>query len=109
MSSIVKFLDHRAEAEIIALGQGIQKDFYRIVQLISQKGIHKISEPYVKFLGNKLWEIRAQGKEGKGRAIYMLDKSGNVVVLHAFNKKTSKTPRRALETATKRAKKGGLL
>lgn len=61
-------------------------------------------EPYVKHLGGKLWEMRMRGKDGIARAIYVTAPGERVVVLHAFVKKTQKTPQRALEMARDRAK-----
>ena len=51
-----------------------------------------------------LWEIRMSGKDGIARAIYVKASGQRLVVVHAFQKKTQKTPKTALETARKRAK-----
>jgi|SRR5882757_45125 len=59
---------------------------------------------YVKHLEDKLWEMRMVGRDGIARAIYVTASGQRIVVLHAFVKKTEKTPRRALETARARAK-----
>jgi phage-related protein len=48
--------------------------------------------------------MRMKGKDGIARAIYLTAKGERVVVLHAFAKKTQKTPQRALEVARERAK-----
>jgi phage-related protein len=45
-----------------------------------------------------------KGKDGIARAIYVTAIGQRVVVVHAFAKKTQKTPLRALETARMRAK-----
>ncbi len=45
-----------------------------------------------------------KGKDGIARAIYLTAKGERVVVLHAFVKKTQKTPPRGLEIARERAK-----
>jgi phage-related protein len=57
----------------------------------------------VKPLGHKLWEIRMKGRSGIARAIYVTATGQRIVVLHAFVKKTQKTPRSAIEMALKRA------
>jgi phage-related protein len=44
------------------------------------------------------------GKDGIARAIYVKASEQRLVVVHAFQKKTQKTPKTALETARKRAK-----
>jgi len=44
------------------------------------------------------------GKDGIGRVIYILADEKRIVILHAFIKKTQKTPPRALRLALERAK-----
>jgi phage-related protein len=68
-----------------------------------------VREPYVKHLQGKLWEMRLKGRDGIARAIYIATHGQRLLVLHAFVKKTQKTPRSALEMAMKRAREGGLL
>jgi len=57
--------------------------------------------PFTRFMGEGLIEVRAIGKEGIGRALFCAVKGRRVIVLHAFIKKTDKTPLRELETARK--------
>ena len=58
----------------------------------------------VKHLEGKLWEMRMKGRDGIARAIYLTATGERVVVVHAFMKKTQKTPAAALEVARERAK-----
>ena len=44
------------------------------------------------------------GRDGIARAVFVTAVGERVVVLHAFEKKTQKTPARALEVARQRAK-----
>ena len=74
-----------------------------------QFGPQAVREPYVKPLGNKLWEMRMKGRDGISRAVYVATVGKRLVVLHAFIKKTAKTPRAALETAMRRAKEADLI
>lgn len=55
-------------------------------------------------MGEGLFELRARGKEGVARAFYCYVKGQRVIVLHAFVKKTQKTPLRELKIAKKRLK-----
>jgi phage-related protein len=100
----VEILDHRVVKELDALAQDVRQRFLRIAQLIEEHGIAAIHEPYVKHLEGKLWEMRMKGKDGIARAIYVTAKGERVVVVHAFIKKTQKTPQSALDVARKRAK-----
>ncbi len=78
--------------------------FRRIVELVQSQGIERMREPHVKFLGDRLWEMRMTGKDGIARAIYVTASGRRVVVVRAFVKKTQKTPARELDLARKRAK-----
>jgi phage-related protein len=60
--------------------------------------------PHVKPLRDKLWEMRMSGKDGIARAIYMAARGRRIVILHAFVKKTQKTPPQAIRLALTRAK-----
>jgi phage-related protein len=100
----VEILDRRVERELDELPADIRQRFLRIAQLVEQHGPAAVHEPYVKHLEGKLWEMRMKGKDGIARAIYIAAAGERVVVLHAFVKKTQKTPQRALEIARQRAK-----
>jgi len=53
-------------------------------------------------MGSGLFEIRAKGREGIGRAFYCTVIGQRIVILHAFVKKTEQTPLRELDTARER-------
>ena len=92
------------EAELLALPKDMQARFLRISELLESFGPQRLGLPHVRPLGRKLWEMRFTGKDGIGRAIYTAAAERRLVVLHAFVKKTQKTPRSALDLALKRAK-----
>ena len=48
--------------------------------------------------------MRLTGKSGIGRAIYVAAAGRRLVILHAFVKKTEKTPKRVIDTALARLK-----
>ncbi len=100
----VEILDRRVEKELDGLADDVRQRFLRIAELIEQHGPAAMHEPYVKHLEGKLWEMRMKGRDGIARAIYVTAKGERVVALHAFVKKTQKTPQRALEIARERAK-----
>lgn len=54
-------------------------------------------------LGGGLYELRAKGQEGIGRALFVT-RGERVIVVHAFQKKTQKTPAQNFRLAVKRAK-----
>jgi phage-related protein len=58
--------------------------------------------PFTRPMGDGLFEIRAKGKEGIGRAFFCTTVGSTIMILHAFIKKTQKTPHRDLELARRR-------
>ncbi len=58
--------------------------------------------PLVGSLGDGLWEVRSQLREGIARVLFLAGED-LMVVLHGFIKKSRKTPRTELETARRRA------
>jgi phage-related protein len=105
----VETLDRRVDRELESLDDELRARFRRIGELLETWGPHRVREPYVKPLGGKLWEMRMSGRSKIARAIYVAGPERRLVVLHAFVKKTEKTPRRALATAVRRGKEAGLL
>lgn len=102
MTWTVETLNAAVEAELEALPASLRARLTRIVELIEALGLHQVQEPHVAHLEGKLWEIRAKAKEGIARAIYVTVTGQRVVILHAFVKKTQKTPVAALELARRR-------
>ncbi len=61
-----------------------------------------IGMPYCRPLGSGLWEVRSDLTGGRiGRVIFSII-AGEMVLLHGFEKKTRKTPPRAIDVALKR-------
>lgn len=82
----------------------MQAAFLRLAERIEVVGLERIGHPHLKHLQGKLWEMRLSGRDGIARAIYVTAVGRRVIVVHAFLKKTQKTPRAALELAEQRAK-----
>jgi len=100
----VLFVNSAAKAELDALPTDMRAKFERIVMLVRDHGLEKVREPYVKHLGDKLWEMRLTGRDGIARAIYVTASGRRVVILRTFVKKTEKTPKQELQLARERAK-----
>ncbi len=60
--------------------------------------------PYTRAMGEGLFEIRARGTEGIGRAFFCTLIGQRIVILHGFIKKSQKTPLADLRIARKRLK-----
>jgi len=100
----VEVLNEIVQAEIAALPLDIRTKLTHIADLMAAVGPQQMREPHVKPLGDKLWEMRMSGRDGIARAIYVLALKRRIVILHAFVKKTQKTPPAAVRLALKRAR-----
>ncbi|MBM4465769.1 MAG: type II toxin-antitoxin system RelE/ParE family toxin [Chloroflexi bacterium] len=58
--------------------------------------------PYVKHLEGKLWELRIRAGRKAYRVIYFAFTGQRFILLHAFLKKTQKTPRKQIAIAQRR-------
>ena len=100
----IEILNQTVIDELDALPVEMRAKLDHIIRLIEEFGLIRVREPYVKPLGSKLWEMRMTGRDGIGRAIYVTAQERRIVILHAFRKKTQKTPRGAIRTAMSRLK-----
>jgi phage-related protein len=104
MDWTVELLNEDVRREFDGLPLDFRASFLRISNLISEFGLPKVREPYVKHLEGPLWEMRMKSRDGIARAAYVTASRKRVVVVRFFEKKTQKTPRREIELALKRAK-----
>lgn len=82
---------------------GINASFTRIALRMVEHGAN-LGMPYTKAMGDGLFEIRAKGQEGIGRAFFCTLVGRRIVILHGFIKKTDKTPKHELDIARERMK-----
>jgi len=106
---IVETLNTEVDQELEILPGDIRGRIVRVCNLLETFGPEQVGMPHIKSLGNKLWEIRASGRDGIARGIYIITTGKRIVILHAFIKKSQKTPSNAITTATQRAKNAKLL
>lgn len=94
----------KAVRELNELPADMRAKLTRLLEIVEEVGPFELREPHVKSLGNKLMEIRLTGRQCISRVIYAGKTGRTVILLHAFIKKTPKTPASALECAMKRLK-----
>ncbi len=104
MAWTVTTLDEDVDGEIAALPPKIQAKLLWIMEQIEARGLPQLGPPHLDHLGGGLYELRAKGLEGIGRALFVVAPWQRVVIVHAFQKKTQKTPPRAIRLAQERAK-----
>jgi len=99
----IEYYNARVKKEIDDFPPGILASYRHIVGLMVKYG-PSLKMPYAKPMGNGLWEIRAKGREGIGRAFYVAIHQEEILILHSFIKKTQQTPKHELEIAIRRLK-----
>ena len=106
---LVETLNTDVDEEIEKLPADIRSRIVRVCNLLETFGPREVGMPHIKSLGDKLWEIRASGRDGIARGIYIVALGKRIVILHAFIKKLQKTPSQAIHAAIQRAKNAKLL
>lgn len=104
MKWTVEYYDQRVREAVSKWPLGVKAKCFKIIDLLEKFGPIDIGMPYVKAFGKGLFEIRAQGNEGIGRAFFCIRKGKIIIVLHGFIKKTQQTPSREIGLARKRLK-----
>ena len=103
MAWTVETLGAAVDDEIAALPPKVQAKLVWIMEQIEARGLPALRPPHIDHLGGGLYELRAKGQEGIGRALF-ITRGERVIIVHAFQKKTQKTPARNLRLAAERAK-----
>lgn len=96
------FINELAEAEFEALPIDIRAKLTRALDLLRAKGIAVLVMPLARHVEGKVWELRATGRDGIGRSLYVAAPGRRLLILRSFIKKTQKTPRMEIEIALKR-------
>ncbi len=99
----IRYYSEPVRQDIEAWPVGIRAVYARITERMEVLGPN-LGMPFTRVLGEGLFEIRAKGHEGIGRAFFCTVVGHEIVILHAFIKKTEKTPRKELALARKRLK-----
>ena len=75
----------------------------RIFDLLQEQGT-AVGKPYVAPLEDKLYEIRIEQDTNIYRVLYVAYAGKRFILLHGFQKKTQKTPKKELDLAKERMK-----
>ena len=83
-------------------GKDARLNFNKIIALIDKLEEYGVSigEPYTKKLTDEIWELRPL----RNRILYDGYRDDTFILLHAFVKKTQKTPSKEIDTAKRRLK-----
>jgi len=103
MTFQVEYFHEKVLLEIESWPVDMLADYARLVELLVEHG-PSLRLPYSRAFGEGLFELRPRGRAGIGRAFYCFLIGKRVVVLHAFIKKSQRTPDSELKLARKRLK-----
>lgn len=88
----------------LAQSAKVKARFAQIFDLLQDKGT-SVGMPYVRPIVNtKLYEIRVEQSTNIYRIFYFAYTGRRFILLHGFQKKTQKTPKKEIELAEKRRK-----
>ena len=97
----IEYYNSRVLSAIERWPVGVLADYARLVELLGEFG-PELRMPHSRSMGGGLFELRARGREGSGRAFFCFASGDRVVVLHACMKKTRTTQPRDLAIARAR-------
>ena len=96
---------HTCSKEIQGFSEKVKLDLFELVNDLSS-GL-SLSMPLSKKMlgmGKNVFELRLKDRNGIFRVIYFIKKEEAIYLIHAFQKKTQKTPKRNIDLAIKRIK-----
>ena len=89
------------EEFLASLDPGAQRRFAWSIEQLRLRNT-SAREPLVRHLEGRLWELREESQTNIYRIIYAFFTDQQIVLLHGFQKKTQKTPRREIALAQRR-------
>lgn len=83
--------------ELLELPDNLRGRMARLIERLEQEG-NKMKRPHSRVIGGGLFELRV-GDKNIARTLYAYATGNEIYLLHAFVKKTQKTPTKAIEIA----------
>jgi phage-related protein len=100
---IVYYSDDVQQA-IAEFPPGIQARYIHLTERMATFG-PDLGMPHTRAMGKGLFELRLRSKEGIGRVFFFTQPGGRIMMVHAFVKKSAKTPVKELKVARDRMRK----
>ena len=101
MNWSIEYYSEVVEQFILQFPPGLLARYLRFTDLMLEFGPN-LGMPHTRAMGEGLFEIRVKGQEGIARVFYCTIVRRRMVMLHAFIKKSQKTPKREFDIATRR-------
>jgi phage-related protein len=79
------------------LTDGVRKKIHYGLDLLATQ--ERVSEKFVKFIKDGIYELRAEYESNIYRVFFIFDEGRIIVLFNGFQKKTQKTPEREIEKA----------
>ena len=99
----IKYYNQRFENDILKLPAGLLARYLRLADLLIEFGSN-LGLPHTKKIEAGLFELRVKGKEGIARIFFCTKTGREIIMLHSFIKKSTKTPKKEIEIARRRMK-----
>jgi phage-related protein len=99
----IAYYDAHVRRDIFELPPGVLSGYRRLADILKIHGAD-LRMPHSRAMGDGLFELRPRGGEGIGRVFYCTMVGRKIVMLHAFVKKTQRTPEKELRIARARMK-----
>jgi phage-related protein len=103
MDWVIVYYSDDVQQAILAFPPGLQARYIQLTQRMITFG-PDIGMPHTRAMGKGLFELRLKSKEGIARVLYCNRPDRRIMMLHAFVKKSTKTPARELKVARERMK-----
>jgi phage-related protein len=101
MAWSIGYYNQTVEQAVLRLPPGLLARYLRLTDLMLEFGPN-LGMPHTRAMGEGLFELRVKGPEGIARVFYCTVVQRRIVMLHAFIKKSQKTPKRELDIAKRR-------
>jgi phage-related protein len=98
--------------EIVYFGDDVQEVILAFPPSLQARYVHltarmltfgpDLGMPHTRAMGKGLFELRMKGKEGIGRVFFCHRPNQRIMMLHAFVKKSARTPPKELKVARER-------
>jgi phage-related protein len=99
----IRYFSEDVQDAILEFPAGIQARYIHLTERMVHFG-PDLGMPHTRAMGKSLFELRMKGKEGIGRVFFCTLSRRRIVMLHAFIKKSAKTPAKELKVARTRLK-----
>jgi phage-related protein len=91
------------QSKIMEFPAGVQARYVHLTERMAVFG-PDFAMPHTRSMGKGLFEMRMKSKEGIGRVFFCTRPGQRILMLHAFIKKSSKTPSKEMTLARTRLK-----